>query len=717
MAFDPYDPCPCGSGKKIKFCCHDVVADMEKVGRLQEGGQTQRAVEALDALAAQHPKNPWVLTSLAAQLLDVGDAGRARETLHTVLKQTPDHPYALALLAALVFAVEGYEGAKPVFHRALQKCSGSYPNMLARVALGIAEEAHDAGRYMSAREHLALGLRLVQGEEGRRDVFMQLMEFEGNSEIPYPLRSVHQFAQFSGTEEQDQQHALALKLSFLGLWAEAAGVLTKLAEEVPESVAVQQNLGFCHAWDGNLKAAAAALHRAAELQEDFEASVELETIAQLVDLDTTEDRIRIGVAEYAVPTLSRLLSEFDEHDRLVRVELPPEQTDGGVLAGVYYVLDRPVGDEPLAVDASTDAIPEVQGQILLFDSIEESDLPPRATITGREGESFDAVTSLFTELLGDRAEPRNTDQEATDSLPVELQALSWRWYFPPKTPVGVQRELESRQWRVVVDETWPTTSLAGLGGRTPNDVAEDDSANVALAAAIQVLDAHCNGNQFELDVPALRSRFGLPETASLAVDDETPLNSLSSMQIARIPVDGLSDTRLAELVNRALLIRHGAFLRRLLTEVLNRPSCRETVDLDRCHQTLADLERARFDVPAALEWIRKGAEASTGGDDFERKLRWKLLELRYRIEQVDDPELAPLLQHLWSYFGTKLPQLRQHLEQTVAAAGIDPPWANESIITAGATASSGEGLWTPGAGGEPADSGGEGEKKLWVPGE
>ena len=28
---DVYQLCPCGSGKKIKFCCQNILADMEKV--------------------------------------------------------------------------------------------------------------------------------------------------------------------------------------------------------------------------------------------------------------------------------------------------------------------------------------------------------------------------------------------------------------------------------------------------------------------------------------------------------------------------------------------------------------------------------------------------------------------------------------------------------------------------------------------------------------
>ena len=30
MAINPYALCPCGSGKKIKFCCGDLAGEMER---------------------------------------------------------------------------------------------------------------------------------------------------------------------------------------------------------------------------------------------------------------------------------------------------------------------------------------------------------------------------------------------------------------------------------------------------------------------------------------------------------------------------------------------------------------------------------------------------------------------------------------------------------------------------------------------------------------
>ena len=39
MPIDKYQPCPCGSGKKIKFCCSaDIVAELDEAHRRGEIG-------------------------------------------------------------------------------------------------------------------------------------------------------------------------------------------------------------------------------------------------------------------------------------------------------------------------------------------------------------------------------------------------------------------------------------------------------------------------------------------------------------------------------------------------------------------------------------------------------------------------------------------------------------------------------------------------------
>ena len=55
MAIDPYSPCPGGTGKKIKFCCSELMGDLEQIERLTEGQQYAAALAEVDRLTQLHP--------------------------------------------------------------------------------------------------------------------------------------------------------------------------------------------------------------------------------------------------------------------------------------------------------------------------------------------------------------------------------------------------------------------------------------------------------------------------------------------------------------------------------------------------------------------------------------------------------------------------------------------------------------------------------------
>ena len=72
MSYDPYADCPCGSGKKIKFCCQDVIPEMQKVARLREN-QPKRAAQILEGLEQNFGANLWVASSHARLLMEQGE--------------------------------------------------------------------------------------------------------------------------------------------------------------------------------------------------------------------------------------------------------------------------------------------------------------------------------------------------------------------------------------------------------------------------------------------------------------------------------------------------------------------------------------------------------------------------------------------------------------------------------------------------------------------
>ena len=103
MSLDPYSLCPCGSGKKFKFCCVDLAEPMEKVHRHREHHQPRMALQVLDRIEKKHATNPWALIERASIHLDEGDANAAKAALEQLRENEPNHELAIVLHAIAVF--------------------------------------------------------------------------------------------------------------------------------------------------------------------------------------------------------------------------------------------------------------------------------------------------------------------------------------------------------------------------------------------------------------------------------------------------------------------------------------------------------------------------------------------------------------------------------------------------------------------------------------
>ena len=124
MSLDPYALCPCGSGKKLKFCCQDIVAEMEKVERLQENNQPRMALQLLDKMEKSHPGNAWIATNRGLALIHDNRPEEAKTSLAGFLRNSPKHPLANALFGLASLNADGYPECRKAVHRAFLRAFG-----------------------------------------------------------------------------------------------------------------------------------------------------------------------------------------------------------------------------------------------------------------------------------------------------------------------------------------------------------------------------------------------------------------------------------------------------------------------------------------------------------------------------------------------------------------------------------------------------------------
>jgi tetratricopeptide (TPR) repeat protein len=719
MTLDVYSPCPCGSGKKLKFCCHDLAVEMEKVQSYIESDQPRPALALLEKLAKSHPENPWVATTQALIFLEDGRIAESKETLQPAFQANPNNDLILALYALSSLANDGYESARPLVHRAFQRCSTSFPDLVSGIAGNVADYMFALGKYLAARQHLALSMRFCS-ERNRQDIFVRLLQFDGDHNIPYPLRSVHHLAEYVGDGELKKEAAKGMALSSVGCWGPAAKIFARVAERDTEDAALWQNNGLCRAWDGDESGASEALHRAASLYREFESAVECETLAQFLDISYTSDRVRSVPSEYRVKSVSRLLTLLDSQERIQRQEISPEEFAQPLgldvfPAGLYNILDRAPLDGPVSRETPLSNVPVALAQLVVFDADVEDEIDARAVLSRFDTKPGNEAQTLFEEIAGDAIErvPEGEEEYAQrgHAIPREFVPLEVRWHVDRRTPLGARRALERLNWEQFVNETWPNTELSSIGGVTPVEAAKNAAIKVQLMSAVYVLDAISASREHALDLAALCRRLDLEPPKTLEVAENTPLNTFSPMQLQRLDLKALSDAQLNTVLNRALLIHHPVFLYNVLTEALGRPACVERINLVRVYSTLAELARDRGRIDEALSWISKGKEAAETGDRdklFEAKLEWALREFNLRLEEPDDPGLNGIVRHLWDYYVPKLPKLASHLTEALARFGIQAPEGDAGVGFGSTTDAA---IWTPAA--ATSETG----NKLWLPGQ
>jgi hypothetical protein len=95
MALDQYSLCPCGSGKKIKFCkCHEHWAELEKLDRMIAGEQLAAALDHANYLLKTMPSEPWLLAMKCDILVQLREFELLEEASAKFIRLQPDNPLA-----------------------------------------------------------------------------------------------------------------------------------------------------------------------------------------------------------------------------------------------------------------------------------------------------------------------------------------------------------------------------------------------------------------------------------------------------------------------------------------------------------------------------------------------------------------------------------------------------------------------------------------------
>lgn len=717
MANDPYSMCPCGSGKKLKFCCNDILPDLQRAFRLKDN-QPDAAIKIFRDLLKKHPDKEVVARELISTLFENGQSAEARQVANDFLKAHPDNPIILLSLSEILLKEDGFQASRRVLHRTFQLCAKNNPMGVAFLASYTAAEMARLGLLMSAREHLALAVRMSTGER-QKQLVLQLVSFESESSLPFMFRSAYPLLPVNGGDEAVQQDMRARKLSVLGCWEPAAILYNRLADAYPTDGAVWHNLGMCQAWDGRVTEAASSLHHAASLLTDKDLAIEVEALAQQLDLYTAEERYNTFGVDLTVTSMSELLTRL-EADPLIKRNDSHDHHDCHHPDGTSHVAEMIVLSQSLAVDQIQTAsqLPEALADLDLFD-VNDSDAAEDAKISGpfirvtAPDHEIDHVIVKLRGIAGDLISTTGDQEKRTvvEFERAQARPFDRRLICPDGMPLVQFRKLVRTQESQNVEE-WLKLPLSSLGGKSALDAASDENLKTKLGASLLVMLAIASKFDMIPDLPSIRKRLNLTEPAEREIPQNAAIAAFSAVQYERMNVSKLTNSQLQEFTNRCSILGLRHLVEKGLHELVNREDALKEFGARRAFLMLSAIARAAGDLEPSFGYLDKARQSVEAGPEaFRLQLELDIRELSYRLDNPEDESLRPLLRKFRDRYLHKIPEIHAVIVEQLdnADCGHLASELEGGLAEVGVGSSS---LWTPGS----ESNSGSGQS-LWVPGQ
>ena len=705
MALDPYSPCPGGKGKKVKFCCPDLLNELEKIQRMLAGDQQRACLDYITQLEQKFPDRACLLTTKAILQGELGDAEGAKATTGKVLAAEPDNPVALAEAALLSISSEGARSGVEPLQRAI---AAGKETMAANVfeALGALAGALAAEGYWAAA--LAHAAMLLAIRPDHRAAYEILFGICSSREVALPFKDYRRPFDEGPVEsawQKDFEAALDAAQSFR--WLEAAERLARLAERAPQAPAVWRNLARLRGYLADEAAAAEAYRRYARLDVALDDAVEAEMMAQLTAAENEQDRVDLVFLEYPINDLEQLdgrLGSCPYAERLNPDEAVWDDPDQPPPRTAFMLLDRPL---PASAAGLTLAdVPHTVCQLFLFGR--ETDRPARMSLAVHR-DQLTAAQARLAEVAGDSLGSAGAEQVIGSSSRID-RVMKANWRLPRDTTLDQLQSLNMQHVRKAYFETWPKTPSALFGGQTPEAAAGDPAFKTPLLAAILILELTAEDES--LDFNELRGRLGLPLESEIELGDKNP-SDFPVAYLHRLAADKLTDDELAGVYHTSFLTNARRAQRKFAAEAVARPD-QGKIDKSQAYGLLASFAKTFDQALECIDQARKAAEAAG-----KSSAPWDLEELTLRLGHGDGAGAERVLHHIQSAHGRE-PGVRQRLMQLFYQAGLideqgrpvgRPAEEPAGIVVPGGSTEAAGKLWTPGA------ETGEGKKSaLWVPG-
>lgn len=728
MAIDTYAPCPGGTGKKIKFCCSDLVGDIEQLDRLIDGDQISAALDLVKRLQEKHPGRACLMASRVKLELATKHYAEGAAASREFLIAFPENPLALAQ-AAMSEAIGGrIQESAALFDKAReaavvasrQEGAQDVVPELAHITATLVQAAAQTGHTGFAQ---SLVEWLADSGLGTDDERRMLAAIVGSAGVPPALRTREQLVATVGDEPWlPDFHTAVMHVENWQLGKALTGFrsLRAVAAACP---AVHKNIAIvCEMLATPMEAAESWLAYAKLA--DVPADDAIEATGRAIALETEANPTRSPLIRFAnriapltVPTGEEGITAIELIEDKLRHDPRSEPANFDRTAWVQRGAAPP--RSAWRVYDAEGGTPRLLASLLIFGR--QTDREPEAMLQGLAPDVASA-TPVVEAIIGCMFAAASDLAEMPGVTPTNwLLGSQFKVAMPsapPKAPAPGEPALFDTvlaAQRQLVDDRlialWPDTPLPELLGKSPRQALADAEGKRRVEAIITEGEATSRRRDIATAWTKLRAALGLPGPSR--IESREPLGDTPPMRWHRLDLSVVTIDQLRGVLVTALDAGFVAAADKAASELLNRP---EATPEDRWEALGGMLEGAetsvqRLELIAKLREVARVLKANDGSLD--------VAELRVRMQRGDEADVIRIMDHVRREHGNDR-QVIQGVTEVLMEAGVDlqalaarggagSPGGAAAVPAASAAGK----LWTPG--GEQPSSGGE-KKTIWTPG-
>lgn len=640
---DQYAPCPCGSGKKFKWCCQAIAPMVDKARTQQENGQYEAALHTVEELVKQHPGNPQAWGHLADIRFANGQLEAAEQAIDKAFEISPHYPFGYLLRGMMRESENELLGALLLYRKATQHYDLNAKTIQANLHERIARLELLFKRTVAARAALERAAFFAPNFPEIRERIDEYFGDKPPHRFPKAARKSYTFR--PARAEQLEAWKKAIPDLPNARLSDARAAFARLTQEHPHDAEAWFNLALCEAWLGNNPAALDALEQYIDLETDQDRVNEAVGLSQALQFgrgaeersDYRDYRAIMMVRDFAA--VRAWVNDWAKAGRLAAPQADPQ-------TGTLHAMI--VEDAPGLL---VTALPMMQlsahlliaGDVILLSHPNEASLQKTAqAIRDRVGigvsePQYEVGTLQFGDIFAEAILfPKNgtfTREQADAALREQIAKF--------------------------FENTWIHRPLKSLDGVTPIDAVQHPKYRKRLVGVLafleDVISMYGYDPESEVQPPKLYDLDRLRRQLGLTVSGSSPatesangldLSVLSVAELAGLAHETLTEAQLEEGFRAALKLDArelaGSFARSLVA----RPIHEAKPDRFPYYNHLVELAREANDTEAVLAWLEAGARADAEANAGKRRNDFALRIGQHYARQGDTAKAASIFADL-----------------------------------------------------------------------